>query len=73
MNGQPMGFSLREQDEILDMPSLDQRIAEVLQREAAEFRSSWSQLSPYQQKLAKGKAHKAGASVSRCTFNPCLN
>ncbi|CAK9095110.1 unnamed protein product [Durusdinium trenchii] len=58
MNGQPMGFSLREQDEILDMPSLDQRIAEVLQREAAEFRSSWSQLSPYQQKLAKGKAHK---------------
>lgn len=53
-NGKPLGLTLRA-----DVESHWVGDSAQLEREAAAFRLAWKALSPYQQKLGRGVAHKA--------------
>eukprot|EP00435_Cladocopium_sp_Y103_P072615 s107_g40.t2 len=54
-NGKPLGLTLRADGESQSMAGDSAQ----LEREAAAFRLDWKALSPYQQKLGRGVAHKA--------------
>ena len=64
LNGKPLGLSLRSNTEVKELATMVGESAEQLQREAGEFRRAWNLLSPYQQKLARGVAHKARCMMS---------
>lgn len=60
LNGKPLGLSLRSNTEVKELARMvGESAGSQLQREAGEFRRAWNLLSPYQQKLARGVAHKA--------------
>lgn len=60
LNGKPLGLSLRSTTEVKELARMvGESAGSQLQREAGEFRRAWNLLSPYQQKLARGVAHKA--------------
>ena len=56
-NGKPLGLTLRA-DEAEGKTASTQ-----LERDADDFQRAWKALSPYQQKLARGVAHKADVSI----------